>query len=212
MDIVDAAVGAVRSLSRCSLETRVRAYNAITKAAAALVADVSTDPVLAVQLVPSGDVHPNGYNPNKVAAPELDLLETSIRADGVTMPVVVVLADAPGGGVVVVDGFHRQSVIRERLGRAFVPCSVIAAPQGDLMASTIRHNRARGKHQVDAMSTIVRDLAASGWSDAAIAEKIGLTAEETLRLKQQAGCAVALAAKEYPRAWERPGGPNPPGK
>lgn len=165
-----------------------------------MVSDVCDDPVLSVKLLPADKVQPNEYNPNRVASPEMDLLELSIREDGVTMPVVSVY-DKELDIWVVVDGFHRRTVICERIGRKYVPCSVIDKPISDRMASTIRHNRARGKHQVDLMAEIVKALLSLGWDDVKIAEHLGMSVEELLRLKQSVGVAKLLAASEYSKSW-----------
>ena len=151
-----------------------------------------------VQLVAADSVKANDYNPNRTAAPEMDLLEQSIRCDGITMPVVVVADEA---GWTVVDGFHRTRVCKERLHRKYLPVSVIDKAIADRMASTIRHNRARGKHQVDLMADIVKSLLAQGWEDPDIAKHIGMTEEELLRLKQTVGVAKLLAAADYSRSF-----------
>jgi ParB-like chromosome segregation protein Spo0J len=199
-------IAAMHALSEAD---RVAAFNRLTLALRELVRDIADDPVLAVQLVPAESLRANAYNPNHVAAPELDLLELSIREDGVTMPVVV----ARDGEICeVVDGFHRQRVIRERLGRRYVPCSVIDRPLADRMASTVRHNRARGKHQVDLMGALVKSLLTVGWADARIAEHLGMSMEEILRLKQIVGVARLLAADEYSQSWGRVDEPDLPGE
>lgn len=190
-------VEAIRAMACTSEAERIGLFNAATTALRELLSDVSADPVLGVQLIDAGHIRPNDYNPNKVAPVELDLLEDSIRADGVTMPVVVV---RDGEDAVVVDGFHRQDVIINRLGRRWIPCSVIECAPGDRMASTVRHNRARGKHQVDLMGELVRRLLLEGWADEQIAEHLGMSREEILRLRQLTGAARALAAPEYTRA------------
>lgn len=181
-------------------EERVACYNAATSALREMVG-VSDDPVLAVKLVLADAVQANDYNPNKTAAPEMDLLEQSIRCDGITMPVVVVKGEAKSDGYTVVDGFHRRKVCTERLGRKYIPVSVIDKPLADRMASTVRHNRARGKHQVDLMAEIVRALIVQGWDDAAIAKHVGMTEEELLRLKQTVGVAKLLAGNDYSRSF-----------
>ncbi|HEX6940909.1 MAG TPA: ParB/RepB/Spo0J family partition protein [Longimicrobiales bacterium] len=198
---VEAAARAVRALRDAPEDVRVAAYNRLTRELRAMVSDVCDDPVLAVQLLPADRVRANAYNPNAVAAPEMDLLELSIREDGVTMPVVTV-EDARAGEWEVVDGFHRRKVITERLGRRYVPASVIDRPLADRMAATVRHNRARGKHQVDLMGSLVRALMAEGWADERIAEHLGMSVEELLRLKQIVGAARLLAGNEYSRSWE----------
>lgn len=177
---------------------RVRAYNAGAKALAALVADISTDPALAPQLVPADDVHGNDYNPNHVAPTEMDLLEESIRSDGITMAIVVMRDD---DGWTVIDGFHRRSVAVDRLGRELLPCVELSRERTDRMASTVRHNRARGKHDVELLAAIVREVLASGWDEDRAADALGTSPEELLRLRQIVGAAKALAAPEYNRAW-----------
>lgn len=184
---------------------RIALYNGVVQAAASLVADVTTDPAIAPNLVEAGCIVANDYNPNTVASPELDLLERSMLADGITMPIVVV---PDGDRFVIVDGFHRRTVGATRLGRRYLPCSVISRPLGDRMASTVRHNRARGKHQVDLMASLVKSMMAEGWDDDRVARGLGMSVEELLRLRQMVGAARFLAAPEYGRAWERPGGPN----
>ncbi len=196
----DDVVGSIAAYGDADEVTRVEVFNRVTAALRAMMRGVCDDPVLGVQLVAAVDVRPNDYNPNRVASVELDLLERSIVEDGVTMPVVVVMDGT--GQAVVVDGFHRQRVIRERLHRNWVPCSVIDKPFGDRMASTIRHNRARGRHVVDLMGSIVAKLDAEGWAGDKIADHLGMSPEELLRLRQMTGAARALAATEYTRSAE----------
>jgi ParB-like chromosome segregation protein Spo0J len=197
---------AVESAKALPEAERAALYNAATRALADLVSDLCDAPVLALQLVPAASVGANDYNPNRVAAPEMELLEQSIRADGLTMPVV---AYPDGDAWTVVDGFHRRTVMATRIGARWIPITELRRDRGDRMASTIRHNRARGKHQVDLMGAIVRSLMAEGWDDDAIAERVGLTVEEILRLKQIVGAAKLMASSEYGRAWEAGHGPHP---
>lgn len=192
---------AIRELASATEEERVEAYNRLSRELRAMVSEICDDPVLSVQLLPADRVRANTYNPNRVAPPEMDLLELSIREDGVTMPVVTV-RDPEAGEWEVVDGFHRRGVIVDRLDRRYVPSSVIDRPLADRMAATVRHNRARGKHQVDLMGALVRGLMAEGWGDERIAEHLGMSVEELLRLKQIVGAARMLAGAEYSRSWE----------
>lgn len=174
-------------------------YNTTQAALGALVRDlVAGDPAASPRLLPVEKVRANGYNPNAVAARELSLLEESMRADGVTMAVVVVAED---DGWTIVDGFHRRVVVAERLHRRYLPASVIERPMGDRMASTVRHNRARGKHSVELMAELVRGMLKLGWEDDQIAKALGMSVEELLRLRQIAGAAKALAAPTYSREW-----------
>lgn len=159
-------------------------------------------PVSAVQWVPSELVQANDYNPNSVAPPEMDLLELSIKNDGFTQPIVVWERD---GIYEVIDGFHRHLVGKNRLKLSHLPVVVInhdRTDKGDRIASTIRHNRARGKHRIDAMSDIVVDLSRRNWSDGKIAKELGMEPDEVLRLKQITGLAEMFADAEFTEAWE----------
>lgn len=159
-------------------------------------------PVSRVQWVPSGAVTANDYNPNAVAAPEMKLLLKSIESDGFTQPIVV--WEVESGRYEVVDGFHRH-IVGKSLGMSHLPIVVInhdRIDKGDRIAATIRHNRARGKHRVDAMSDIVLDLSRRNWSDQKIARELGMDADEVLRLKQVTGLAELFADSEFSQAWE----------
>lgn len=165
-----------------------------------------TSPVYNVIAVPVERIHANSYNPNAVAPPEMKLLELSIWEDGYTMPIVCY--KIPNSDEYeIVDGYHRYTVmrtsarIREREG-GMLPVVVIDKPISNRMASTIRHNRARGTHSIDLMRNIVAELVASGMGDAWIRKHIGMDADELLRLKQLSGIASLFADSEFSRAWE----------
>lgn len=162
-------------------------------------------PVYNVQAVPLEKIRANNYNPNAVAPPEMRLLEKSIREDGYTMPIVCYYL--PDEDVYeIVDGFHRYTVmmtcrdIRAREGGK-MPVVTIEKDVSNRMASTIRHNRARGTHSIDLMVNIVADLVESGMSDEWIAKNIGMDADELLRLKQVSGLAALFKDKEFGKAW-----------
>ena len=158
-------------------------------------------PVSAVQWVPIEKVHANDYNPNSVAPPEMKLLKLSIENDGYTQPIVVWEVD---GEYEVIAGFHRHMVGHE-LGFTHLPIVIVNTDRqerSDRIASTIRHNRARGKHQVGAMSEIVQELSRRNWSDAKVAKELGMEPDEVLRLKQVSGLAELFADKEFSEAWE----------
>lgn len=159
-------------------------------------------PVSRVQWVPSESVMANDYNPNSVAAPEMKLLRRSIEADGFTQPIVV--WEVEPGRFEVVDGFHRH-LVGKQLRMTHLPVVIVnhdRTDKGDRIAATIRHNRARGKHRVDAMSDIVVDLSRRNWSDEKIARELGMEPDEVLRLKQVNGLAEAFADREFSEAWE----------
>lgn len=153
-------------------------------------------PVLAVRMVPAIKVVANDYNPNRVASREFELLIRSIEADGVTQPVVT-FYDQSTDRYVIVDGFHRWRVLTEHFRCAEIPVVTIEKDIGERMASTIRHNRARGKHQVDLQAELVKSLLHHGLDDAAISRELGMTEEEVLRLRQVVGAARMMAADEY---------------
>jgi ParB-like chromosome segregation protein Spo0J len=162
-------------------------------------------PVYNVLSVPLEKVVSNAYNPNSVAPPEMELLELSIWEDGYTQPVVTVF-DKEKDQYVVVDGFHRYLVlktserIRER-ERGMLPIVVLEKEMHDRMASTIRHNRARGTHSIELMSSIVAELVEIGKGDRWICKHIGMSPDELLRLKQVTGLAALFINKEFSRAW-----------
>lgn len=160
-----------------------------------------TFPCMDVKLVESKDIQGNLYNPNKVAIPEYELLIKSIEEDGLTQPIVVFF-DGGEKKYIVIDGFHRFKVLVEYFKCSMIPVVVLDKPIENRMASTVRHNRARGKHLVDLMGSLVKELSEKGWSDKEIARHLGMEGEELLRLRQQIGCAKFLASNEYSMAWE----------
>jgi ParB-like chromosome segregation protein Spo0J len=165
------------------------------------------EPVDFVEWMPIGSIVANDYNPNKVAPPEMELLEVSIMNDGYTQPVVTYPYD---GKIEVVDGFHRTRVCRESKivqGRVhgYAPIVSIRKEQSgknDRIASTIRHNRARGKHQVDAMSEIILELKNRNWKNERIARELGMDEDEILRLCQITGLQDIFKNDEFSKAWE----------
>ena len=163
-------------------------------------------PVYNIKPVPIEKIVANTYNPNAVAPPEMRLLYDSIKEDGYTMPIVCYY-DKENDKYVIVDGFHRYRVmmehsdIRER-ERGMIPVSVIDKPIDHRMASTIRHNRARGSHNVDLMSNIVKELHELGRSDAWISKHLGMDKDEILRLKQITGLAALFKDIEFGQAWK----------
>ena len=158
-------------------------------------------PVYNVRAVPIEKIHANSYNPKSVAPPEMELLYKSIKEDGYTMPIVCYYI-ADNDTYEIVDGFHRYTTmlrhkdIYEREG-GMMPVVVIEKDISNRMASTIRHNRARGSHSIELMSNIVSELTKSGMSDAWILKNIGMDADELLRLKQLSGLAELFKNKPY---------------
>jgi ParB-like chromosome segregation protein Spo0J len=195
-----------KSLKALPLDAQVDALNA-----ARLLMHESgpfaSEPVDCVQWVKNDAVQANDYNPNSVAPPEMELLRLSISADGYTQPIVSWNREKV---YEVVDGFHRHRVgkecddVRQRVS-GYLPLVVINSERedkGDRMAATIRHNRARGKHRVDAMSEIVIDLKRRRWSDEKIGKELGMDPDEVLRLTQVSGLAEMFADRDFSEAWE----------
>lgn len=158
-------------------------------------------PCMDVKLVPISKIRSNEYNPNKVATPEMKLLYESIKEDGVTMPIVCYY-DAESDMYIVVDGFHRYTILKDWFKSDVAPISTIDKDLGERMASTIRHNRARGTHQIRSMSDIVLELVKMGWNDAEICKSLGMDLDEVIRLKQITGLKEAFANHEFSKSWE----------
>lgn len=173
----------------------VREYNA---AASNLPTSIE-HPCLRPKLVHREDVVSNDYNPNQVPDPELDLLEQSIREDGMTMPIVTYYRDDKTFEIV--DGFHRFLVLTERLNEEWVPVSIIDKEIDERMSSTVRHNRARGDHTTELMGDLVKSMEEKGRSPEEVADALGMEREEIIRLKQVVGAAEMLKSDQYGQAW-----------
>jgi len=194
---------AISELSNLPDKERIEAYNAISRMAYRMLG--IEHPCLCVQLVPEDKVHGNDYNPNKVAPPEMRLLELSIRKDGITMPVVAAREEGKED-MVVVDGFHRTTVIKHKKDvreslRGHVPVVELNKAIEDRITSTVRHNIARGTHQVELSAKLVTMLKKHNWSNARIGKELGMDPDEVLRLKQITGLAEAFANEEFSKSW-----------
>lgn len=198
----------IKNLSNLALDEKVEAINKI-KLALHEVSPFSSEPVDCVLWVKNESVYANDYNPNSVAPPEMELLRHSISQDGYTQPIVT-MVDESQNGREVIDGFHRNRVGKEcediqQKVNGYLPVVTIRDSQHqktDRMASTIRHNRARGKHRVESMSEIVIDLKKRNWSNKKIAKELGMDADEVLRLSQISGLLEVFQNKEFSEAWE----------
>jgi ParB-like chromosome segregation protein Spo0J len=188
------------------LDQKIEAINKIKEALHA-ISPFKTEPVDCVLWVKNHLVCANDYNPNSVAPPEMKLLEHSISEDGYTQPIVT----WPHGDTIeVIDGFHRHRVgkeseiIQSRV-HGYLPVVKIRTSQedkNDRIASTIRHNRARGKHKIEAMSDIVIELKRRNWSDEKIAKNLGMDSDEVLRLCQITGMAELFADADFSKSWD----------
>ncbi len=205
-DIVPDCALLFARLEQMPLDERIETINEL-RAMLHAHSPFAGEPVDLVRWVRADSVSANDYNPNSVAPPEMALLEQSILADGYTQPIVTWPTET---GREVIDGFHRNrvgkesAVVRERtLG--YLPVVTInddRQDKGDRIAATIRHNRARGKHKVEAMSDIVIELKRRNWSDDKIAKNLGMDADEILRLTQITGLAEMFADQEFSASWD----------
>ncbi len=205
-DISDSIVSQVSELSELQLVDKIDAINKI-RMALHKISPFKNEPVDCVLWISNQAVTANDYNPNSVAPPEMKLLEHSIAEDGYTQPIVSWKRDSV---FEVVDGFHRHRVGKESADvqarvHGYLPVVVINDGRVDIsdrMASTIRHNRARGVHKVDSMAEIVLELKRRFWSDQKIANELGMEPDEVLRLTQVTGLAGLFADREFSEAWE----------
>ena len=204
---------AISAISLLGIEATVEAINDIRETIHAH-SPFRAEPVDFVRWVSSDTVKANDYNPNSVAPPEMELLRTSISADGYTQPIV---GNEEDGFIVVVDGFHRHRVGKECADinariHNFLPVVQIRSeqvPRDHRMASTIRHNRARGKHKVEAMSDMVIELKRRNWSDEKICKELGMDRDEVLRLCQISGLTDIFSGQQFSKAWEPVGHVSP---
>ena len=204
--LIDIAQSLAGRLTELATDERMEAINQI-RAILHEVSPMKSEPVDFVRWVKNTTVHANDYNPNTVAPPEMELLAHSIMTDGYTQPIVTFATEK---GCEVVDGFHRNRVGKENGDvcsrvAGYLPVVSIKSSQAglnDRIAATIRHNRARGKHRVEAMSDIVVELKKRNWSDQRIAKELGMDADEVLRLTQITGLAELFVGQEFSMAWE----------
>lgn len=206
MSFLESLEPLVSTLRDLPLDEKVQALNTIRSALHA-ISPFASEPVDCVQWVMADDVRANDYNPNSVAPPEMRLLEHSILSDGYTQPIV---AWPQESSYEVVDGFHRNRVGKECKAVAarihgYLPIVRIKSEQSDIsdrMASTIRHNRARGKHRVEAMTDIVVELKRRNWSDEKIGKNLGMDPDEVLRLTQISGIAEMFTDPDFSASWD----------
>ncbi|MFA6851340.1 MAG: ParB/RepB/Spo0J family partition protein [Selenomonadaceae bacterium] len=202
-EALDKLINEIASMDEAN---KINAINNVKKALHE-ISPFKTEPVDCVLWMPAEQISANDYNPNAVATPEMKLLQLSIGEDGYTQPIV---AWGENGHYEVIDGFHRNRVgkecedVRNRI-HGYLPITLINGDRqdkADRIASTIRHNRARGKHQVAAMSDIILELARRNWNDKKIGKELGMEPDEVLRLKQITGLAELFANEEFSEAWD----------
>jgi len=164
------------------------------------------NPVGCVKWVKIDEIIANDYNPNMVASKELKLLSISVLHDGYTQPIVTIW-DEKQQKYIIVDGYHRYFLLKtnkkiSELNNGYAPIVVIEKDINDRMASTIRHNRARGKHTINGMSSLIFNMIENGWDDVQICNELGLEPDELLRLKHMTGISSLFKERDYSKSWE----------
>lgn len=206
MDKLDYIIATIQDLlSTLNMPERLEMIERI-KEALHHSSPLSTQPINLVRWVPIDKVQANDYNPNSVAGKEMGLLYTSIKHDGYTQPVVTVY-DPSIDKYVIVDGFHRYFTCKSKKdiqdrNHGMLPIVVIQKDINDRMASTVRHNRARGEHSINGMSNMVYEMLKNGWTDHDICNELGMEPEELLKLKHITGFSKLFKDKEFSQAWK----------
>lgn len=193
-------------LENLSDQEKVKWLNGLKTSISTRLSPVTAQPIDRVIWVPVEMVQANDYNPNSVAGSEMKLLYISIWQDGYTQPCVTIW-DEEIGKYIIVDGFHRYFTCKNNKdvyerNKGMLPIVVLEKDMNERMAATVRHNRARGKHSVAGMSSMVFQLLDNGWEDAEICNHLGMEAEELLRLKHITGFSKLFEDAEYSKAWE----------
>ena len=193
-------------LEKKSIDEQINILNSI-KLELHKLSPMKDEPIDCVIWTKNQNVIANNYNPNTVAPPEMELLRLSIQKDGYTQPIVTYPRK---DHFIVIDGFHRNRVGKEDKEinakiMGYLPITTVRKTQetkGNRIASTIRHNRARGKHQISKMSDIILNLKRQNWTDEKVAKELGMSPDEVLRLSQITGLAEMFKDKEFKKAWE----------
>lgn len=200
-DLLKELISEINSLEK---EEKIEYINKV-KMALHEISPFKDEPTDCVVWVKAEKVQANEYNPNKVAGPEMRLLYTSIKEDGYTQPIVT--CPIENGQREVVDGFHRNRIGKEHKDimkrvQGYLPVTTVIKTLEERMASTIRHNRARGTHQIRSMSEIVLDLTRAGWNEETICKQLGMELDEVIRLKQITGLKEAFQNHDFSKSWE----------
>lgn len=204
-NLIESVEKIAKEITNYDLDERIECINEIRKIISS-ASPFSQEPVDCVIWVKQEMVRANDYNPNTVAPPEMELLKLSILADGYTQPIVSWEND----GYEVIDGFHRHRVGKEDKDvnariHGYLPLALVRSDRHekkDRIASTIRHNRARGKHKIDSMSEIVIELKRRNWTNSRICKELGMDEDEVLRLCQITGLAELFSDKDFSNAWD----------
>ncbi|CAH6873108.1 Co-activator of prophage gene expression IbrB [Vibrio chagasii] len=183
---------------------KVAIYNKAAKVLIELIPDLP--PACHVEMIPLDEIEANQYNPNKMAPPESKLLKTSMDKNGITMPILVNRLKTSLKKYVVIDGFHRYQLLLNhpelQVLKGYIPAVVLSLPEEKCMAASVRHNLARGSHQVELTADLIIQLKGMGWTNNKICYELGMDQDEVLRLQQVTGLAAAFKDQDFSQSWE----------
>lgn len=190
--------------SKKQVRDKVAIYNKAAKILIELIPDLPL--ACHVEMIPLDDIEANQYNPNKMAPPESNLLKTSMEKNGVTMPILVNRLKISEKKYVVIDGFHRFQLLLNhpelQTLKGYVPAVVLNLPEEKCMSASVRHNLARGSHQVELTADLIIQLREMGWTNNKICYELGMDQDEVLRLQQVTGLAAAFKDQDFSQSWE----------
>lgn len=183
---------------------KVNIYNKAVRMLADLIPDLP--PACYVEMIALEEIEANQYNPNKMAPPEGNLLRTSLEKNGVTMPILVNRLNVGEKKYVVIDGYHRYQLLLNHAElqalKGYIPAVVLNLPEEKCMSTSVRHNLARGSHQVELTAELVIQLREMGWTNNKICYELGMDQDEVLRLQQVTGLAAAFKDQDFSQSWE----------
>ncbi|MCC4791001.1 chromosome partitioning protein ParB [Vibrio splendidus] len=183
---------------------KVAIYNKAAKVLIELIPDLP--PACHVEMIPLDEIEANQYNPNKMAPPESKLLKTSMEKNGLTMPILVNRLNTSVKKYVVIDGFHRYQLLLNhpelQTLTGYIPAVVLNLPEENCISTSVRHNLARGSHQVELIADLIIQLKEMGWANHKICYELGMDKDEVLRLQQVTGLAAAFKDQEFSQSWE----------
>lgn len=183
---------------------KVNIYNKAIRMLADLIPDLPS--ACHVEMIPLQEIEANQYNPNKMAPPEGNLLRTSLEKSGVTMPILVNRLNVREKKYVVIDGYHRYQLLLNhpelQALKGYIPAVVLNLPEEKCMSTSVRHNLARGSHQVELTADLIIQLREMGWTNNKICYELGMDQDEVLRLQQVTGLAAAFKDQDFSLSWD----------
>lgn len=149
---------------------------------------------LEIQYESVDDIKPNEYNPNRQSEEEFELLLRSIEDDGFTQPVIVT------NDLTIVDGEHRWRAAMT-LGMKKIPVVMVDMSAEQARMSTIRHNRARGSHNIDLETEVLKDLQNLGAMEW-VKDALMMSDDEINARIEDLPASELLAGEYHTESWE----------